>query len=370
MIERRSAPAGVRPELIVVAREARGLSQTELASRVGISQGHLSKIEAGLLPVADAVLERLAAVLDYPEEFFSLPEPIYGPGVSEFFHRKRKSMSARLLSRLHAQVNIRRIHVARLLQGVDIDPDRVPELDPDEFPGGVEDVARAVRAAWNLPRGPVENLTRAIEDAGGIVIPTDFGTPLLDAVSRYVPGMPPLFFTNHDSPGDRQRLTLAHELGHMVMHHVPNPDMEREAMQFAAEFLMPERDIRHEFDERLSLDRLVALKLRWRVSMQALLMRAEQLGKVTPRYARYLWMQIGKAGFRTHEPAEADIPREVPTLLAEIVDLYRHTLGYSASDIAELVAVNPHELESGYGVSLTAREARARLKSVETPFAS
>jgi len=126
---------------------------------------------------------------------------------------------------------------------------------------------------------------------------------------------------------------------------------------------MPERDIRHEL-ERLTLDRLIALKLRWRVSMQALLMRAQHLGSITARQARYLWMLIGKAGFRTREPAEAEIPPERPSLLAEILDLYRHTFGYTSSQIAELIAVNAPELESTWGLSLTPTEARSRLRMV------
>lgn len=359
-----SGPASaVRPDKVVVAREARGVTQSHLADALGISQGHLSKIEAGMLVVPDTLLPRLSQTLGYPPQFFRLTEPIYGPGTSEFFHRKRKAISARLLARLHAQVNIFRIQISRLLLAVEIGPDRIPEIDPDSFPGSVEDVARAVRAAWNLPRGPIEDLTKCIEEAGGIVIPSDFGTPLLDAVGRYVPGMPPLFFTNRLSPGDRQRLTLAHELGHMVMHRVPTPEMEDEAFRFGAELLMPEQDIRHELD-RLTIDRLVALKLRWRVSMQALLMRAQTLGAITLRQARYLWMQIGKAGYRTREPVEADIPPESPSLLTEIIDMYRHTLGYSTSQIADLMAINPTELETAYGVSLSPRDARALIRIV------
>lgn len=353
-------PLVIRPELIVLAREARGLTQSRAAPLLGVSQGHLSKVEAGLLPVSDHLLASLSNVLDFPPHFFALTDPVYGPGTSEFFHRKRKSLSPRLLTTLHAQVNIRRIQIARLLQGVDLEAEQIPELDPDAF-DSVEEVARAVRAAWNLPRGPVENVTEAIEAAGGIVILADFGTPKLDAVGRYIPGLPPLFFTNRDSPGDRARLTLSHELAHTVMHQVPNPDMEDQATRFAAEFLMPERDIRHEL-EYLSLDRLVALKLRWRVSMQALLVRAERLGKITPRQARYLWMQIGKAGFRLHEPAEADVPREQPRLLSEVVDTYRYRMGFTPEDVADLIAVNIHELEADYGVQSTAAVARPRLR--------
>jgi Zn-dependent peptidase ImmA (M78 family)/DNA-binding XRE family transcriptional regulator len=355
----------VRPELIVLAREARGLTQSKLAAALDISQGHLSKIEGGLLPVSEAILDRLAEVLDYPPQFFALSEPIYGPGASEFFHRKRSAMSTRLLARLHARINIRRMQLSRLLPAVEIAPDRIPELDPEAFSGSVEDVARAVRAAWNLPRGPIANVTQTIEDAGGIVLLIDFGSPLLDAVSRYIPGLPPLFFENLESSGDRARMTLSHELGHVVMHRVPTPDMEAEAFRFAGEFLMPERDIRHELDS-LSIDRLVALKLRWRVSMQALIMRAGSLGIISPRRAQYLWMQMSRAGFRVREPAEADVPREHPRFLTEIVDVYRHTLGYSTADLADLLAVHPHELETNYGLQLAPTDGRARLRMVSS----
>lgn len=333
---------------MVLARESRGLTQIALAGRLGISQGHLSKIEAGLLQIPDATLARIAEALGYPTNFFTMREPVYGAGTSEFFHRKRSAMSARLLAQVHAMVNIRRIQVGRLLRAVEIDEDLVPEIDLEEF-GSPEEIARAVRASWALPRGPVLDLTRAVEGAGGIVIPMDLGTQLIDAVGRYVPGLPPLFFINRDAPADRTRLTLAHELGHMVMHRVPNADMEDQAFRFGAELLMPEQDVRSELDA-LTLDRLVWLKRRWRVSMGALLKRAETLGRIQPRRARYLWMTMSRLGYRTREPTEGDIAPEMPETLRDIVDAHIRGLGYSGEDLAHLVALLPAELESTYGV--------------------
>lgn len=349
-----------RPAMVTLARESRGFTQSRLASIVGISQGHLSKIEAGLLPISEHVAARIANVLDYPVDFLAMSEPIYGPGTSEFFHRKRQSLSTRLLTQLHAKVNIQRIHVARLLRAVELDPDQIPEIDPDAFAGSVADIARAVRAAWALPPGPVGSVTRSIEDAGGIVITVDFGTPLLDAVSRWVPGLPPLFFLNRDTPGDRARMTLAHELGHMVMHHVARPAMEDEAFGFAQEFLMPERDIRHHLSD-LTLDKLLSLKLHWKVSMQALLVRAEALDRIPPGRARYLWSQIGKAGYRKREPVEADIEREEPRQLDGIVEIYRRQLGWSADQLAELLALNSDELARLYRIP-SEPDAKPRLR--------
>jgi Zn-dependent peptidase ImmA (M78 family)/transcriptional regulator with XRE-family HTH domain len=355
-----------RADLVVLARESRGLTQSALAARLNVSQGHLSKIEAGMLTVSQATLERLAGVLGYPEHFFMLREPIYGPGTSEFFHRKRSAMSARLLSQVHAVVNIRRIQVARMMRAVDLDEDRIPELNLEDFGDSPEEVARVVRAAWSLPRGPLANLTDVVEAAGGVVVPIDFGTTLIDAVGRYVPGMPPLFFVSRNAPPDRTRLTLAHELGHMVMHRVPNGSMEDQAFRFGAELLMPEQDIKVELDG-LSIDTLVWLKLRWRVSMGALLKRAESLGRIQPRRARYLWMSMSKAGYRTREPAEGDIAPELPHTLKDIVDTHLRQLAYSVEDLAHLVALSPSELEATYGIGPAGRgDARGRLHIVRS----
>ena len=56
---------------------------------------------------------------------------------------------------------------------------------------------------------------------------------------------------NSRVPTDRKRMTLAHELGHIVMHSEPihlSKQSEEEAMRFAAEFLMPAHLIRPSSD--------------------------------------------------------------------------------------------------------------------------
>jgi hypothetical protein len=52
------------------------------------------------------------------------------------------------------------------------------------------------------------------------------------------------------------------------------------------------------------------------------LFSASELEQLTDHRKRYLWMQMGKLGYRRREPAELDIPPEEPTLLQEVVDLY------------------------------------------------
>ncbi len=96
-----------------------------------------------------------------------------------------------------------------------------------------------------VPRGPIDNMVELIEENGGIIIHCDFGTDLIDAMSQRIDGLPTLFFVNVNAPADRVRFTLAHELGHMVMHTISvrsDEEMENEADEFAGElFVCPVR---------------------------------------------------------------------------------------------------------------------------------
>ena len=118
--------------------------------------------------------------------------------------------------------------------------------------GGLQKSARRLRNLWQLPQGPVRSVIGSIESAGGIVFRCSFGTTKVDGISQWSLAdseASPVFFVSDRAPGDRERWTLAHEIAHVVMHHLPTDDPEPEADRFAAEFMMPaheiERDLRN-----------------------------------------------------------------------------------------------------------------------------
>ncbi|HEY7342052.1 MAG TPA: XRE family transcriptional regulator [Ktedonobacterales bacterium] len=342
----------VNPNMVVLARESRGLSQKALADQLGIPQSRVSMIEMGVRPTPKALLGQLTEALNFPEHFFYQDGALYGVEIAEVFHRKRRNVPKYTLARIYALVEIRLRHISALLRSLDV-ATTIPQFDPEEVTdtskskNHIADIARTVRAELHLSRGPVEDLTQTLEEAGVIIADFDFGTPLVDALSRWLPALPPTFFVNQQSPKDRYRLSLAHELGHIVMHSQAVPDMEEQANWFAAEFLMPERDILHDLQD-LTLYKLTALKRYWRVSMAALLMRAQDLDTITPNQARYLWMQMAKAGYRTREPVELDVTGEQPRLLRELVEMHMDKLGYSESDLGKILPLNEGELHSWY----------------------
>src|ERR1019366_9937990 len=98
----------------------------------------------------------------------------------------------------------------------------------------------------------------------------------------------------HAAPaGDRLRLTLVHEVGHIIMHESATPTMEVEANAFAAEFLAPRKEIKGSL-LGLNMAKLADLKRHWKMSMQALIMRAYELKTITESQRRYLFINVAK----------------------------------------------------------------------------
>lgn len=159
----------------------------------------------------------------------------------------------------------------------------------------------------------------------------------------------PLIFINRDIPADRARLTIAHELGHVIMHLSSKVDDSRdkevEAFLFAAELLMPEAEIKPQL-VRLNLSTLATLKQYWKTSMGAILKRAKTLGVITDNQSKYLWMQMGAEGYRTKEPVF--FAHEQPTVLKQIIDAYTEELDYSFEEIAALMHASLDDFRDHY----------------------
>lgn len=342
-----------RPELLGIRRRMRGLSQAELAEKTQISQGSLSKVEQGLKPVNAALIEQFSQALDCPPTFFFQPEREYGPPMSAHpMYRKRASVGQRVLDKVIAEFNVRISHVRTLLRSVDISPELpLPSYDPDDYAGGVEEVADAVRRAWYLPWGPVASVIECLERAGCVVVACEMDHARIDAASYRLPGLPPIIFVNRALGGDRLRFTLAHELGHLVMHPTPTPDMEQQADAFASAFLMPAADIGPEL-EGLTLAKAAAMKPIWKVSIGALIYRASDLGAVRPTQVDYLWKVRAAKGWSTREPQAFDIPVEAPTLIGGLFEHMLEDGELSMQELAGVLHLHLEELQSLYQLQL------------------
>ena len=359
----------INGELITLAREYRGVTQTHVSKAASIGQGTLAKLEGGLLTaVSDDLVARIAHALKFPVSFFYLNEERVGFGSSSYYYRKKSRVSAADRKYITGVVNLYRISLNTFLKSVDMNAEReLPTYEIDDFEGDAAEIARALRAAWGVPDGPIKNVTRLLENAGVIVVPCDLKTKHMDATSIHLTNSPPMVFANTYSSGDRLRFTLAHELGHLVMHmrSAPYEEMEDEADAFAAEFLAPQIEIRAQLRRlgKIRIADLLGLKPYWKISVASLLVRAGQMGLLTESQKRYLWTEMSRLGYRTKEPVE--IPREEPANFSGLVDHIINNLGYSAEDLADSVSLNIDDLYVLYRDCLPKRPEATRLRVVK-----
>jgi Zn-dependent peptidase ImmA (M78 family)/transcriptional regulator with XRE-family HTH domain len=340
-------------ELLALARQTRKVSQPELVAALNgaVSQAQLSKIEHGQIQPDAELVERFAEALKYRPSFFC--NPVYQRMDPVSFHRKRKKLSARDRDAIHGQSEIYRINLKKLMPAVELEAQLppVPSIDPDQYAGDIPKIALTIRQRWGVPRGPIKDLTKLVEDSGVIVVAFDFGTPLIDGFCQHAgDNLPPVIFINLRQPKDRYRFSLAHELGHLVMHQTPNPEQELQANQFASELLMPTTEVRPQF-YNLSISKFMELKLYWGASMQALIYKAWQIGKISDRMFKYYNIEMAKRGFKTKEPVEWNGSGESPSTLAQLLSTYVDDLSYSTTDLGELLGLSEDEVVGLYQLS-------------------
>ncbi|MDP1647559.1 MAG: XRE family transcriptional regulator [Rubrivivax sp.] len=354
-------------EMFRLARQLRGLTQKEFSEALHAEPSTVSRVENGVSQATAELADKAARLLDVPIEFFRQSERPYGLPMSVHpMWRSKVAVPQYSIDQALAELNLRIIHVRRLIRSVEYEPVLpMPEIDTGSVGGSAAEVAALVRRAWMMPAGPVMDLVQWIERAGCFVMYTDLPDAAMSGVTLRVPDMRPCIFVNRSMPTDRIRHTLAHELGHLIMHRYPSEDMEREADAFAASFLMPANDIRPYFaGKKIDLKLLAALKPEWRVSMQSLLYRSTTLGYVNDNQARYLWQQFNMKKLRMREPAELDLPPESPSLIAKLFQMHQESLSYSVDDLATLFAIHPTELKRLYGVGEHSGAKRPQLRVV------
>lgn len=369
-------------DLLLQARHARGESQKSLGVLAGVSHVTISNIERGQVYPSESLTASLAAALDLPRSFFSLEErPLLRLEAPLF--RKKKKAKAKLINKNEARSLIYYRSYRGILKEAGVS---LPNEIPDFGTGDPEELAEGTRRYFNLPEGsPIPNTMNLVEKNGAHVIAL-FGEDCQDsdelAFSTWSSDKKPVIVTTSKNTfsSDRLRFSIAHELGHLVMHRKAfyasqnesaeidseNFDVDKlidlladsskttdwsdiglsveaadeEADHFAGAFLMPKEAILEDFSKvKLTPAGLINLKAKWRVSLQALFMRAKRLGLVEENKARYFFMDMSRRKWRRQEPIR--IPHErTQVLRRSIIHLCRgQEFKHVATKIARLKPV-------------------------------
>jgi Zn-dependent peptidase ImmA (M78 family)/transcriptional regulator with XRE-family HTH domain len=298
------------------ARELLGLTQAQLAERVNVNQSTIARVESGDLTPPESVVTTIAFQTGFPPSFFRREVSLDFPMGSLKF-RARSTMRAR--DRQQAYQFARTIHeaVRQLMTEIEPLPVRVHPVNL-----GYEDAAEYARSLLGVsPDVPVQNLINRLEHVGVVVIALPIAMSNVDGFSGWADDRPVIVLSG-GVPGDRLRLTVAHELGELMLPPVADlRERDRLVNKFAAALLLPEAGLRRDLLSPVSLYAVARLKPRWLVSMQTIILRARDLAIITDRQCRYLMAQMSERGWRTREPQNLDIPIERPRGIRQMAEL-------------------------------------------------
>ena len=309
-------------EKIRQAREVRGLTQQELADKIKKSKAIIAQVEGGFKLASDDLLASIADATEFPISFFS--EPIHAEfPIPDLFFRSRSSIKRReVVDAVRWAEHV--FHLGCFLAS------KVRRI-PVQIPSGAHDphsAARSTRRAMQMSSNePIPHLVRSLERAGlwFIAIPPAKAHDAFCVWMNVGDLEVPIIAATVDAAPDRFRLSVAHELGHLVMHknllRKSQKEVEGEAFQFGAEFMMPESAMRKELIAPITLTNIARLKPRWGVSIQALIRRANDLNIITTRQYHYLFHQLSALGWKTEEPASLQVPIEKPRLLRKMAEI-------------------------------------------------
>ena len=275
-----------------------GINQKQLGEILGISPQLVSAIEWG----------RRSPTCDISRLGYS-PSRIETAEMTEPLHRQRVSTLVASTRRAKELLRVAGETFCDLSQVLnDRNKNRLEPLGPIQSDADIVECATEVRVGIleKEDSRPIKNLTDAAESAGICLVPI-VGLGGIDGISSWVGEKPrrPVIGLNINVPGDRFRLSLAHEIGHLVMHTKRTATSENEAYRFASALLIHDDDFAAAMPERPVLRDFVTLKSTWGISVAALVYRAHQLGYLDDRSYRSIQIQMSR--WRKTEPASFDL---------------------------------------------------------------
>lgn len=353
------------PARLTQARLWRALTKKDLASRINVSAAAVGQYEMGVSSPRPDVIKRLSKELEVSPEFFIFRQPRASVNDGNSYFRSLRS--TRVMDKAQASTTAELLAELTLAieRFVRLPEPRLPDLSADASPA---EAAAHLRSFWNIPRGPVKHLV-ATAEANGIVVGV---RPLaevsnVDAFSTVLNDRPYIMTTPRRTENVfRHRFSIAHELGHLVLHEDPECTgdyalREKEADTFAAAFLTPRLLIEPELPQRLNVKNLIRLSDKWGVSPQSLVMRMAEIKESSRASQQRAFKQLQSQYNADSKPAK-NYPGEMPSLLKKAVDL-ASTAGVTVGTLSDLVKIPPQEIRDLIGDT----DTRPVLRLVKEP---
>lgn len=338
----------LNPERITYGRELRGLTKKALAKMIDKTASALTQYEVGLKPSIDTFY-RISEALHLPLSFFSVEKEVDlpPPALEEFHFRARASatQAMKTKSRRYAESVIA---IYRFLEeyGVEFPKENVTPVQKEADGLDVPAVAALARKLWGLGELPVRDLFPLLETNGIFIVLLDQEYNALEACATWFGDRPCIMLAHKhfEEAASRIHFDLSHELGHLILHDESFAETVKEpqAHEFASAFLMPAENFLQDSPQRWNLELFLDVKNKWRVSIQAALRRARDLGIISDASYRWGMIDLSKQGFRVKEPGE--FVSGQPSLLAQAIKLVKDSL--TLDELAAGVFMYPDEVEN------------------------
>lgn len=293
---------------ILRARKALGLSLRDVAKEMALSHAAIKKYEDNKVTPASDVLLKLAKVLHVKVEYFFRPERLMMDNIR---YRKHSNMPERDLEKIRVKILDK---IEQRLELENLFPSCfIQEFSTIQFAkkiiriDDVEIFAEAVRKQWGLGLEPILSLIEVLEERGIRVFEIDNQQyTQFHGLYAQANSLPVIVIGNH-RPGDRQRFTLAHELGHLLLRDLLSKNLNEEACcnRFAGALLLPKIAIisklgkhRNQIEPR----ELGLLKQEFGISMASVLHRIEDVKIISSTLYKKLRKEFEDRGWIHQEP--------------------------------------------------------------------
>ena len=304
------------------ARQGRCLSLRQLAAKAGLSHNAISKYERELDTPGSGALIKLAKALEVKPEYFFRQDTREYHIKARF--RCKKELPPKQIKAMYGKI-------AEWLERYEEIESYFPSEQKAHQPletfrrkiSGVEEMetlAGQLRAEWNVGNDAIGNLTELVESFGIKVGVFDTIDDLVGCVFTVGENVPVIAVAK-GIPGDRERFTIAHELGHLLIEEENGGYPEGFFDRFAGAFLVPRECAFRELGlKRKTLGRheLEILKKKYGLSMKGWIHRAHDLGIIPEGYAEKCFRFFKNSGFDQTEPGE-QFPFEEPSRLQRLV---------------------------------------------------
>ena len=289
------------------ARKMAGLSMQGLVDKMDnlISKQAISKYEKGLMFPNSEILVALANALDIKLDYFFRALSIELHKIEFRKHSKLKvndteSIKWKIKDFLERYVEIEAI--------LDID---ITFLNPVSHiiistVKDVEIAADTLRDEWKLGVNPIPNIISMLEDKEFKVFEVE-GDEKFDGLSGWGNGKIPVIVVNKKLNILRKRLTLLHELAHLLLQfdkNLSHKDVEKCCHAFAAAFLFPMEEFAREFGRRrtrITRHELIEMGKSYGISAQAIMARAKNLRYISSSAYKSFFIKWNELGYKKDE---------------------------------------------------------------------